>query len=149
MNIGDTLPEITLLNQDSKPVYLKEFINKHPLVVYFYPKDNTHGCTLEACSFRDHYHEFEKANAKIFGISADSPQSHLAFIKQHRLNFALLSDPQHEAERIFGVKRNLFGLLSGRETFVFDSQGKLCYKFNSATRPTMHIKEALKALKQL
>lgn len=117
------------------------------MVVYFYPKDETPGCTREACEFRDDYGEFEALGAKVFGISSDSVQSHQKFATRHRLNFQLLSDPKRVAEKAFEVPRSLFGLLPGRVTFVFDAEGQLIYKFDSALRVDRHAKEALKALR--
>ena len=129
-----------LLNQNGDVVRLKDFENNSPLVIYFYPKDETPGCTAEACSFRDSYDAFEEAGAKIFGISGDSVKSHAKFAKRLNLNFTLLSDPKRIAEKKFGVERNLFGLLPGRETFVFNRQGRLTFRFNSALKATQHVK---------
>lgn len=145
--IGSPLPSLTLKNQDDEQVTLDQYLGK-PLVIYFYPKDETPGCTAEACSFRDRYEDFEAAGANVVGISSDTVQSHQKFIKKHRLNFTLLSDPQQEAAKAFKVKRRLFGLLPGRETFVFDKEGKLCFKFSSSIMINQHISEALKAIKE-
>ncbi|MEO9474470.1 MAG: peroxiredoxin [Cyclobacteriaceae bacterium] len=144
--IGSPLPSLTLKNQDNEQVNLDQYLG-NPLVVYFYPKDETPGCTAEACSFRDRYEDFEAAGANVVGISSDSVQSHQKFIKKHRLNFTLLSDQRQEAAKAFKVKRRLFGLLPGRETFVFNNEGKLCLKFSSSIMINQHISEALKAIK--
>lgn len=149
MKTGDLLPDITLLDQNGKQIRIHDAIGKNPLVVYFYPKDDTPGCTAEACSFRDNYDEFERVGARVIGISADTVSSHAAFAKKHNLNFTLLSDTKRIAEKRFAVERNLFGLLPGRVTFVFDVDGKLIYKFNSSVQMTKHISESLKALKKL
>ncbi len=149
LTLGKTLPDLTLYDQAGTKTRLLDQIGENPLVIYFYPKDDTPGCTAEACSFRDHYEEFEKFGAKIIGISTDSVESHAAFAKKYHLNFTLLSDPQRIAEKKFGVERNLFGFIPGRVTFVFDKEGTLVYKFSSAVMATKHISEALKALKKL
>ena len=147
VKLGEHLPDITLKNQNGENVRLHDF-EATPLVIYFYPKDETPGCTKEACEFRDDYSEFEALGAKVFGISADSVKSHQRFAAKHRLNFQLLSDPNRIAEKAFDVPRSLFGLLPGRVTFVFDSDRKLIYKFDSALRVDRHAKEALRALKK-
>ena len=146
---GEKIPELTLLDQDENEVHLHSLIGDHPLVIYFYPKDETPGCTAEACSFRDHFEDFREYGASVYGISADSPRSHRNFIKRHQLNFSLLSDENRAAEKAFGVPRNLFGLLPGRVTFIIDRDGTIQHTFNSAMNPTKHIKEALKKLKEL
>lgn len=146
---GSKIPELTLLDQDENKVVLNELAGNNPLVIYFYPKDETPGCTKEACTFRDHFEDFEKLGAKVYGISADSPKSHRAFIKRHRLNFTLLSDPDRKAEKAFNVPRNLFGLLPGRVTFIFDKYGIVQHTFNSALNPAKHISEALEKLSEL
>ncbi len=135
-------------DQNGEEVSFNDLIGT-PLVIYFYPKDETPGCTKEACEFRDDYSEFEAFGAKVFGISADSIKSHERFAARHRLNFSLLSDTSRKAEKAFGVPRNLFGMLPGRVTFVFDNEGKLVHTFNSALRVDRHAKEALHALKKI
>lgn len=143
---GDNLPDITLKNQIGDLIALRDFIGKKALVVYFYPKDDTPGCTAEACGFRDKYEEFEELGATVIGISSDSIGSHRLFAEKHQLNFNLLSDPNRAAEKAFGVPRNLLGLLPGRVTYVFDKSGQLSEIFSSQLQATRHIKEALKVL---
>lgn len=147
LKLGDHIPDITLNDQNAEPVSLYEFTGKMAVVIYFYPKDDTPGCTAEACGFRDQYEDFEQAGARVIGISSDSVKSHKKFAEKHNLNFTLLSDPKKEAQRAFGVKRNLFGLLPGRVTFVFNKEGRLVKEFNSSLYATKHIEEALEALK--
>lgn len=147
MKKGELLPDITLLNEDGEKTRLHDYIGKNPLVIYFYPKNETPGCTKEACTFRDQFEEFEEINAKIFGISSDSVASHKRFAFKYQLKFQLLSDKGRKAEKAFGVKRSLLGLLPGRVTFVFDIEGRLIHEFNSSFQPDRHIKEALDALK--
>ena len=145
---GDRIPDISLKDQDNNLIPLRSFEEEYPLVIYFYPKDETPGCTREACQFRDQFDEFEALGAKIFGISGDSVSSHQKFIARHSLNFSLLSDPKREAEKAFGVPRTLLGLLPGRVTFVVDTSGIIQYTFNSATQAAKHTKEALNALRK-
>ncbi|WP_258105065.1 peroxiredoxin [Marinoscillum sp. MHG1-6] len=145
LNIGDPIPQLTLKDQDGKEVNLSE-LRGHPVVIYFYPKDDTPGCTTEACSFRDQYEDFENAGAEVIGISADSVSSHKRFATKYRLNFRLLSDKGRKAEKAFGVERNLLGLIGGRVTFVFDAKGHLIKEFNSARNFLAHITESLDAL---
>ncbi|MFY0598699.1 MAG: peroxiredoxin [Cyclobacteriaceae bacterium] len=149
LKIGDLIPSLSMPNQDDEIIQLHDLIGESPLVIYFYPKDETPGCIAEACSFRDQYEDFEAVGAKVFGVSGDSVKSHAKFAKRLRLNFDLLSDKNRKAEKEFGVERNLFGLIPGRVTFVFDKDGKLQYEFSSATMATKHISEALKALKNI
>lgn len=147
MRIGDKLPDITLSNQDGEQVNLHEFIGKHPLVIYFYPKNETPGCIAEACSFRDQFKAFVEIGARVFGISGDSVSSHKRFATKYRLSFDLLSDRERKAEKAFGVPRRFLGLLPGRVTYVFDIHGKLIHEFNSSLQPARHIRESIEALK--
>ncbi len=147
LTIGDSIPEISLKDQSGELVDLKVLSKKSPLVVYFYPKDETPGCTAQACGFRDSHEDFLDIGAQVVGISGDSTQSHEKFAKRYKLQFPLLSDPNRVAEKAFGVPRTLFGLLPGRVTYVFDAQGKMVKEFNSSTMISKHIKEAIKALK--
>jgi len=144
---GDLIPDITLMDENDQPVGLKSIAKETALVVYFYPKDETPGCTAEACSFRDHFNEFTENNVKVFGISRDSSTSHRSFIRRHQLNFSLLTDNQGKAETIFGIKRTLLGLLPGRETFVFAKGGKLIHKVDSAINMQKHVTESLAAIR--
>lgn len=149
LNVGDPIPAISLKDQDGELVNLQDFKGKHPLVVYFYPKDDTPGCTKEACEFRNEYEQFEQYDAKIFGISSDSEKSHKRFIAKHSLNFSLLSDKGRKAEKAFGVPRSLFGLLPGRVTFVIDKQGVIQHVLNSQTDARRHTHESLKVLRRI
>ncbi len=148
LNSGDQLPDITLTNQSNESVNLRSSIGA-PLVVYFYPKNFTPGCTIEACAFRDNYNRLLELDAKVIGISADSPDSHARFSQKYRLKYTLLSDPERTAEKAFGVKRNLFGVLAGRETFVFDTKGVLVKRISSAINPIKHVDESILALEKL
>src|SRR5262245_38093386 len=145
LKIGDAMPETTLVG-DGGPVKLRERIGK-PLVVYFYPKDETYGCTKEACSFRDAYEDFVSAGADVVGISRADAASHASFKEHHRLPFTLLSDPGGKVAGDWGVKG--LGPIPGRVTFVFDKAGNLKHRFDSMLRFGKHVDEALDVVKKL
>ena len=147
MRIGGKVPKIDLKDQNGDKFSFLDLIGKKAFVVYFYPKDFTPGCTKEACNFRDSYEDFKSLGAEVIGISADSSKSHSKFANKYNLPYIFLSDEDKTARRAFGVKPNLLGLLPGRETFVFDKDGKLLHKFNSMNA-TKHMPEALAVLKR-
>jgi peroxiredoxin Q/BCP len=146
VNVGDSMPETSLVG-DAGPVQLRERIGK-TLVVYFYPKDETPGCTVEACSFRDQYEDFVAAGADVIGISRDNAESHAGFKSHHRLPFTLLSDPGGAVAKAWGV-RGALGLIPGRVTFVFDKTGQCKHRFDSQLRFGKHVNEALAIVKRL
>lgn len=139
------MPETSLVG-DAGAVQLRDKIGK-PLVVYFYPKDETYGCTKEACAFRDSYEDFVAAGAEVIGISRDDAASHASFKANHRLPFTLLSDPGGKVASAWGVKGTLG--LPGRVTYVFDKAGVLRHRFDSQIRFGKHVDEALQVVKQL
>lgn len=145
VQVGDRAPDFTLPTLSGKQVSLSEFIGKKDIVLYFYPKDNTPGCTAEACAFRDSYETFKDAGAEVIGVSSDSVESHEQFAKQHRLPFVLLSDAGGAARKLYGVPATL-GLVPGRVTYVIDKQGIVRYIFNSLLGAEKHVSEALKTL---
>ncbi|RMG54743.1 MAG: peroxiredoxin [Bacteroidetes bacterium] len=149
LKIGDQAPDFTLENQDGEPVRLSDFHGKRHVVLYFYPKDETPGCTAEACGFRDQYEVFQQAGAEVIGVSADSVASHKAFASNRRLPFQLLSDPDKATAKAYGVASSMLGLLPGRETFVIDQQGIIRHRFASQFRIQSHIDDALKILQDL
>jgi len=144
---GDRLPDVTLPGT-SGDVRLHDLLGKKTLVIYFYPKDETTGCTAEACSFRDAYEDFKGAGAEVIGVSSDSVASHDKFAANHRLPFVLLSDPGAKARTAFGVGKTL-GFLPGRVTFVFDKAGVVQHVFDSQIRVGKHVTEALDVVKRL
>src|SRR6266700_7373297 len=117
VQVGDAAPDFTLPTQAGMPVSLKDFTGKTAIVLYFYPKDNTSGCTKEACSFRDSYEVFKDAGAEVIGISADSEETHQQFAKRNRLQFVLLSDKDGAVRKRYDVPAT-FGLIPGRVTYV-------------------------------
>ena len=147
MKKGEMVPDITLKDQDGEDFNFRSLVGEKSFVVYFYPKDFTPGCTKEACSFRDNYEDFKDLGAEVIGISSDSSASHTKFIDRYKLPYIFLSDDKKKARNAFDVKANLLGLLPGRETFVFDRQGKLLHRFNSMNA-SKHMSEALDVLKK-
>ncbi|EMY82170.1 peroxiredoxin [Psychroflexus gondwanensis] len=145
---GDSIPSFELNDQNSNIFNSDDIIGKKPVVIYFYPKDFTPGCTKEACSFRDSYEDFKEIGAEVIGISNDSEKSHAKFSAKYNLPFILLSDANGRVRKKFGIKKSLLGLVPGRETFVIDAQGKLIFKFNSLDA-SQHMKKALKAIKKM
>ncbi len=148
IKIGDKAPDFTLPRQDGTLVHLKELLQKSAVVLYFYPKDDTPGCTKEACSFRDSYESFKEAGAEVVGISSQSEASHQAFAAKYRLPFTLVSDAGGKVRSEYGVPSTL-GLLPGRVTYVIDRSGTVRHIFNSQLNATRHVTEALNIVKQL
>jgi peroxiredoxin Q/BCP len=145
--VGDRAPDFTL-PASSGVVRLADVLQQKAVVLYFYPKDETPGCTAEACAFRDSYEVFTQAGAEVIGVSDDTVESHRAFAAHHRLPFRLLSDPGGEVRKLYGVSGWL-GLLRGRVTFVIDRQGIVRHVFDSQLQATRHIDEALETVRNL
>jgi peroxiredoxin Q/BCP len=143
--VGQPAPEFTLPDQDGGSVSLSS-LKGGWVVVYFYPKDDTPGCTAESCSFRDSFEEFTDAGAKVVGISSDSVESHKAFATKHNLPFTLLADTDGSVRKAFGVGKTL-GLIPGRVTYVIDPESVVRHKFSSQFKPKSHIEEALDVIK--
>lgn len=146
IEIGASAPDFTLPDQAGKPVSLKDFKGQKAVVLYFYPKDNTPGCTAEACAFRDSYEVFKEAGAEVIGVSSDSTATHQGFASSYQLPFVLLSDKGGKVRKLYGVPAT-FGLLPGRVTYVIDNDGLIRHIFNSQFAATRHVEEALKILK--
>lgn len=146
---GTLIPDISLDGPDGAPVRLRELVHERCLVLFFYPKDETAGCTAEACSFRDHYQDFTDAGADVVGVSADGEASHTRFAARYRLPFRLLTDRGGAGAAAFEVKRSMLGLIAGRVTFVIDREGRVRHAFNSQLRPTAHVEEALRVVREL
>lgn len=148
LKLGDRAPHFTLNSSQHQPVALADFIGKKNVVLFFYPKDETPGCTAEACGFRDSYDEFVAAGAEVIGISSDSVDSHARFASRHALPMLMLSDPGSQVRKLYGV-RNTLGLIPGRETFIIDKQGVVRHRFASQFQALQHVAEALEVLKRL
>ncbi len=147
LKIGDKAPSFSLPNQDGKLITLESLIKNGVLVLYFYPKDDTPGCTAEACKFRDDYEIFKDNGAEVVGISSDSKESHIEFIKNHNLPFQLLSDKNGKIRKKFAVPKT-FGLIAGRVTYIINSNGRIIHIFNSQFNPQKHIDEAITVIKK-
>lgn len=149
IKIGSTIPSFTLPDQNGNLFDINSVVGKKNLVIYFYPKDDSPGCTAQACAFRDQFEIFSEADAVIIGISGQSVKSHKEFAEKHRLSYTLLSDAGNKIRKLFGVPTNLLGLLPGRVTYVADKSGKVIYTFNSQLQTEKHVDEALRILKGL
>ena len=145
---GDKAPDFTLPSQSGEPVRLSDRLGERAVVLYFYPKDNTPGCTAEACAFRDSHEVFAEAGAEVIGISSDSADRHASFAGRHHLPFTLLSDQGGRVRKRYGVPAVL-GLLPGRVTYVIDREGTVRHVFNSMTHIDQHISEALDVVRRL
>ncbi|GGG91218.1 peroxiredoxin [Parapedobacter pyrenivorans] len=145
-DIGDEVPHFTLKDQDGRDIDIAEYIGKKKLVIYFYPKDESPGCTKEACAFRDSFADYTDAGAMVIGVNSGTVESHKAFAEKHRLPFTLLSDPGNRVLKQFGVKNVLF--LTGRETFVVGLDGKLVFKYRALMNATEHNDKVLAFLKK-
>lgn len=146
--LGSHAPDFQLKDASGQLFRLADHLGKQPLVIFFYPKDFTPGCTAEACSFRDHFNDFSDAGALVVGISSDSERSHQRFSSKYKLPYTLLSDPDGTVSKLFGIKRKLWGLMPGRETFVLDQFGKCIMHFENLGA-SGHVRNALNALKGL
>jgi peroxiredoxin Q/BCP len=145
---GDPAPKFRLPSSTGGDVSLDDFLGKKNLVLYFYPKDNSPGCTREACSFRDSHPAFKELNAEVVGISGDSQSTHERFASTEHLPFILLSDSDGSVRKAYGVKRTL-RVIPGRVTFVIDKQGIIRRIYSLQLHSETHVREALKALKSI
>lgn len=146
IKVGDRVPNFSLPSQTGETVNIGDLIGKKSLVIYFYPKDDTPGCTAESCAFRDSYEVFTDAGAEVIGISADSPQSHQQFAQKYNLPFTLLSDSDNRVRKLFGVPSTLF-VLPGRVTYIIDKEGIVRHIFDSMLDFKAHVTESLNTIK--
>ena len=146
VKIGEIAPDFSLESASGQRVSLSSFRGRKSVVLYFYPKDETMGCTKEACGFRDSYEMFKRLGAEVLGVSSDSSESHRKFAEHHTLPFILLSDPRKEVRKLYGVRSSM-GIIPGRVTYIIDTEGRVIHIFNSQTRPEEHVREALRILK--
>ncbi len=148
LEVGDKVPDFSAKDSKGNDFDSTSVVGKKPVVFYFYPKDNTPGCTAQACSFRDQYEDFKDLGAEIVGISSDSIVSHEKFSQKYRLPFILLSDDDKKLRNLFGVKPSLFGLIPGRVTYVVDKKGIIRLVFDSLVA-TNHIPRALETVQKM
>lgn len=149
LQIGDTAPEFEKQTHDGQTVSLAALRGDKTVVLYFYPKDETPGCTAEACSFRDRYEDFTDAGAVVIGVSGDSLASHGSFAAHHRLPFMLISDDDGRMRKDYAVPKAMLGLLPGRVTYVIDKHGKIRHTFDSMIQAKRHVAEALAIVERL
>jgi peroxiredoxin Q/BCP len=147
LQVGARAPDFTLPDAEGRTVALAELLARGPVVLYFYPADETMGCTVEACAFRDASQAFAEKEAQIVGVSRDSPASHARFAAHHRLPFLLLSDESGAVHDWFGIGKVL--AIGDRVTFVIDRAGVVRHRFTSKLRWRAHVTTALAALSQV
>jgi thioredoxin-dependent peroxiredoxin len=145
VDVGSKAPNFTLPSQSGELVSFRDFLGEKPVVLFFYPKDDTPGCTREACAFRDEYEQFSELDTEVIGISSDSVDSHKRFAKKHKLPFTLLSDRREKVRRLYDVP-NTFGLFPGRVTYAIDQEGIVRQVFSSQIGVERHVQQALEAL---
>jgi peroxiredoxin Q/BCP len=148
VDVGTVAPHFALPSQTGEMVSLEDFVGRKPVVLFFYPKDDTPGCRTEACAFRDDYEQFGMLDAEVVGISSDSVESHRSFAENHDLPFTLLSDEGGKVRQLYGVPSTL-GLLPGRVTYVIDREGVVRHVFSSQLAASRHVEEALGTLRAL
>lgn len=148
LKVGDSVPNFTAKDSKGNVFESATVIGKRPVVIYFYPKDDTRVCTEQACSFRDSYQDFTDLGAEVIGVSGDSTTSHQKFSEKHQLPFTLLSDNDKKLRNLFGVPTALFGLIPGRVTYVIDEKGIIRLIFDNLSGK-IHIEKALQMLKKI
>jgi peroxiredoxin Q/BCP len=147
LKVGDIAPDFEGISDNGERIRLYEFLKSYHVVLYFYPKDDTPGCTREACSFRDSWNEIKKYNAIVIGVSSDTIESHRKFKEKYTLPFILISDTDGKIRERFGVKGFV---IPARVTFVIEKgTGRIVHIYNSQLFPSRHVKEAIKALTTL
>ena len=148
VQVGDKAPDFTLPSQLGDNVTLSEYFGKKNIVLYFYPKDETPGCTKEACSFRDSYQQLTELDAEVLGVSGQGVESHKSFATHYGLPFILLADVGNKVRELYGVPQSM-GILPGRVTYIIDKKGVVRHIFNSQTQAQRHVEEAKKTLIEL
>jgi peroxiredoxin Q/BCP len=148
VQVGDVAPDFTLPDQTGTAVRLRQLLGRAAIVLYFYPKDATPGCTMEARAFQSSYDAFTQAGAEVVGISSDSVASHRRFAASEQLSFPLLSDRNGAVRELYGVEKTL-GILPGRVTYVIDPAGVVRHVYSSQLMVTRHSAEALQAVRAL
>ena len=148
VKVGSVAPDFTLLSQSGEMTSLDDFLGHKPVVLFFYPKDDTPGCTKQVCAFRDNYEQFGKLDAEVIGISSDSVESHRGFAAKHRLPYTLASDEGGKVRKLYGVP-NTLGLFPGRVTYVIDREGIVRHIFSSQVGIDRHVEDALEALESI
>lgn len=148
IQVGDQAPDFEWALPTGERIQVSDFLHKKVVVLFFYPRDESPVCTLEACAFRDAYDQFVEAGAVVIGISGDSAESHTEFATRHALPFYLVSDRDNLIRKAFGVPRTL-GLLPGRVTYVIDTNGAVRLVFSAQLAADRHVTEALRVIREL
>lgn len=148
LGVGERAPDFSLEAQDGHVVSLHDFAGEKNVVLYFYPKDFTTGCTAEAKTFSENYDEVLQMGAEVIGISSDSAETHGSFASACNVKFLLLADKGGRVRSEYGVKASL-GVIPGRVTFVIDKHGVIRHVFSSQVRPKQHVTEAIEALRAI
>ena len=147
LQVGDPIPNFSLIDQMGKYRTNKEFRGR-TLVLFFYPKDDTPGCTIEVCGFRDKYELFKILGASVCGINNGNEESHFVFSNKNKLQYPLLYDKNNLLRNTFGVSKFL-GILDGRVTYIIDSEGIIRHIYEDFLDGSAHIKETIKILKEI
>ncbi len=147
LKTGDTAPDFTLSDQDGRSTSLDSLLEKGPLVLFFYPKDDSPGCTRQACSFRDNYAGLLEREVTVAGVSMDPESDHASFIGKYNLPYPLLSDATGEIHKKYGVL-SLFGMLTRRVTFLIDQQKQILLRHEDNFRMDSHVSAVLRALQE-
>jgi thioredoxin-dependent peroxiredoxin len=145
LEVGERAPDFALPSQSKEIVRLSDYLGKKNVVLYFYPKDFTPGCTAETKAFRESYQSFYDTDTEVIGVSSDSVETHQRFSQQCELPFSILSDATKQVRDLYGAN-SMLGM-SGRVTFVIDKEGVIRSVFSSQLQPTRHVREALEAVK--
>jgi thioredoxin-dependent peroxiredoxin len=148
VKVGDKAPDFTLPSQMGDNVTLSEYFGKKSVILYFYPKDESLGCTKEACTFRDNYEELANLGAEVLGVSGQSVESHKSFATHYGLPFILLADVDNKVRDLYGVHSTM-GIIPGRVTYIIDKKGIVRHVFVSQTQAQRHVEEAKKTLVEI
>lgn len=149
LEVGDKAPDFVRTDENGSPVHLADRYAQKVVVLFFYPADNSAGCTREACAFRDSYEDFQDAGAEVIGISGGSTEGKQKFVRNNRLPFTLLNDGDGAVREMYGIGRALLGLASARITYVIDREGVIRHKFESNFNMDAHANEALQIVRDL
>ena len=149
MKIGERVPSFELPDQDGQVIRFDDLRGKGPMVLFFYPKDETPVCTAEACSFRDANEDFVAAGATVLGISSDDVASHKRFAEKHKLPYRLLADVGAKVRKQLGVPRGMLGLTEGRVTYILDSDGVVRHAHEASLQAQAHVDQAIATVKKL
>ncbi len=149
IQVGDRVPPFELPDQDGQTVRFESLLGRGPIVLYFYPRDETPGCTTQACGFRDANADFAAAGATVVGVSSDSVASHRQFADKHGLRFTLLADQGGKVRGLIGIPKQVLGLMDGRVTLIVDREGIVRHRFDFMLRVQRHVNEALEVVRHL